>query len=252
MQLGTRGPITIAGVALSAGLVLVLVLLFKQGSAGVATAAATVACTITGTDGNDVLKGTVAPDVICGGAGNDVLIGGPGDDMLVGGPGEDTASFRAAAGPVIASLASAGAARATTFSSELRTSSDHLIAINCPAATDGIASPAELAAMSSEALGGATPSSGAPVPTRSRAGAVPISSAAGRATMFSATASDATSSAAERGATDSLSATVTPTTRSRAAAISISAWPIPATGVVGAATPSSPRIGAPFRSSCTT
>lgn len=55
-------------------------------------------CTITGTDGDDVLIGTPGPDVICGlggndiirgKGGNDVLRGGPGDDQLNGGPGRD-------------------------------------------------------------------------------------------------------------------------------------------------------------------
>jgi Ca2+-binding RTX toxin-like protein len=56
------------------------------------------ACTITGTNGADVLVGTPGRDVICGlggndridaGGGNDVLIGGPGADVLGGGGGND-------------------------------------------------------------------------------------------------------------------------------------------------------------------
>ncbi len=57
------------------------------------------ACTITGTQRNDVLRGTNRADVICGLGGNDVvyglggndtLIGGAGNDTLHGGPGSDT------------------------------------------------------------------------------------------------------------------------------------------------------------------
>ena len=57
------------------------------------------ACTVTGTNGPDVLFGTPGPDVICGLGGddklfglngNDVLIGGPGNDYLEGGAGHDT------------------------------------------------------------------------------------------------------------------------------------------------------------------
>ena len=60
-------------------------------SLGVAipASAATPVCTITGTDGPDVLTGTEGSDVICGRNGNDVLIGLGGDDILIGGTGED-------------------------------------------------------------------------------------------------------------------------------------------------------------------
>ncbi|MDB0039262.1 hypothetical protein N9F54_01715 [Actinomycetota bacterium] len=56
-------------------------------------------CTITGTDGDDVLVGTSGDDVICGlggddiifgRGGNDTLVGGKGDDLLAGGAGDDT------------------------------------------------------------------------------------------------------------------------------------------------------------------
>ncbi len=62
-------------------------------------AVAQPACTITGTQRNDVLRGTNRADVICGLGGNDVvyglggndtLIGGAGNDTLHGGPGSDT------------------------------------------------------------------------------------------------------------------------------------------------------------------
>ncbi len=46
-------------------------------------------CTITGTEGDDVLVGTTGDDHICGLGGNDVLIGFRGNDVLVGGPGHD-------------------------------------------------------------------------------------------------------------------------------------------------------------------
>ena len=55
-------------------------------------------CTISGTDGNDLLVGTPGNDVICGLGGddtliglggNDRLVGGDGNDWLAGGPGED-------------------------------------------------------------------------------------------------------------------------------------------------------------------
>ena len=57
-----------------------------------------VVCTITGTDGNDVLRGTSKKDRICGlgGAdrirglgGNDVILGGLGNDRITGGRGND-------------------------------------------------------------------------------------------------------------------------------------------------------------------
>jgi Ca2+-binding RTX toxin-like protein len=51
--------------------------------------AASAACTITGTPGNDTLVGTPGHDVICGLGGNDVLRGLQGDDVLIGGPGDD-------------------------------------------------------------------------------------------------------------------------------------------------------------------
>ncbi|MBV1855315.1 DUF11 domain-containing protein [Catellatospora tritici] len=59
-----------------------------------ATAATDIAvtapvCTITGTDGFDVLTGTDGPDVICGLGGNDLISGEGGDDIVYGGPGSD-------------------------------------------------------------------------------------------------------------------------------------------------------------------
>lgn len=46
-------------------------------------------CTITGTDGDDVLRGRAGDDVICGLGGDDRLSGGKGDDVLYGGRGQD-------------------------------------------------------------------------------------------------------------------------------------------------------------------
>jgi hypothetical protein len=48
-----------------------------------------VPCTITGTNGDDVLVGGPGNDVICGGPGDDVLIGGGGHDVLIGDEGND-------------------------------------------------------------------------------------------------------------------------------------------------------------------
>jgi RTX calcium-binding nonapeptide repeat (4 copies) len=60
--------------------------------------AASAACSILGTDADDVLTGSPFDDVLCGfgghdhlhgGDGSDVLVGGDGDDILVGGDGDD-------------------------------------------------------------------------------------------------------------------------------------------------------------------
>ena len=48
------------------------------------------ACTITGTEGRDVLTGTAGRDVICGLGGNDTIKGLGGRDLLMGGAGADT------------------------------------------------------------------------------------------------------------------------------------------------------------------
>jgi Ca2+-binding RTX toxin-like protein len=53
-------------------------------------ASAQVACTITGTAGNDNLTGTEGDDVICGLQGRDSLTGLGGNDRLEGGQGKDT------------------------------------------------------------------------------------------------------------------------------------------------------------------
>ncbi|HVK27143.1 MAG TPA: Ig-like domain-containing protein [Nocardioides sp.] len=56
---------------------------------GILPSAATLACTITGTAGSDVLTGTAHADVICGLGGNDRIAGRGGNDVLRGGPGND-------------------------------------------------------------------------------------------------------------------------------------------------------------------
>jgi Ca2+-binding RTX toxin-like protein len=48
------------------------------------------ACTVEGTDGDDVLRGTTGHDVICGKGGHDTLLGDKGNDKLRGGKGSDT------------------------------------------------------------------------------------------------------------------------------------------------------------------
>ena len=48
-----------------------------------------IVCTITGTEGDDVLVGTEQADVICGLGGNDILHGRAGSDTLDGGRGND-------------------------------------------------------------------------------------------------------------------------------------------------------------------
>lgn len=46
-------------------------------------------CTVTGTDGDDVLRGTPGDDVICGLGGDDEILGLGGDDVLYGDDGDD-------------------------------------------------------------------------------------------------------------------------------------------------------------------
>ncbi|HLM63412.1 MAG TPA: neocarzinostatin apoprotein domain-containing protein [Acidimicrobiales bacterium] len=60
-----------------------------DGGTATTEAIATVGCTITGTEGDDVLVGSPRADVVCGLGGNDLLWGGPGADVLIGGPGDD-------------------------------------------------------------------------------------------------------------------------------------------------------------------
>ncbi len=62
---------------------------FNATSAAAAPADAPPRCTITGTSGNDVLRGTPRADVICAGAGDDVVLALGGNDRVEGGPGRD-------------------------------------------------------------------------------------------------------------------------------------------------------------------
>ena len=57
---------------------------------GPKTKAGARSCTLTGTQGADILSGTIGPDVICGLGGDDRLFGRGGEDRLLGGPGNDT------------------------------------------------------------------------------------------------------------------------------------------------------------------
>ncbi|HEX9410402.1 MAG TPA: exo-alpha-sialidase [Actinomycetota bacterium] len=56
------------------------------------TTVAGPSCTITGTEGDDVIVGTVHDDVICGLGGNDSLSGLDGSDIVLGGSGNDQIS----------------------------------------------------------------------------------------------------------------------------------------------------------------
>ena len=47
-------------------------------------------CTITGTNGPNLLEGTGGPDVICGRGGDDVITAKGGNDVVRGGGGDDT------------------------------------------------------------------------------------------------------------------------------------------------------------------
>jgi hypothetical protein len=53
------------------------------------------ACTIEGTDGDDVRSGGSGRDVICGFGGTDDLFGNGGNDLIFGGPGNDALHGRA-------------------------------------------------------------------------------------------------------------------------------------------------------------
>jgi Tol biopolymer transport system component len=66
-----------------------------MGADDLAATATFEACTITGTSGDDVLKGSAGSDVICGGDGNDTLVGRGSRDVLEGGSGDDTLAGRA-------------------------------------------------------------------------------------------------------------------------------------------------------------
>jgi Ca2+-binding RTX toxin-like protein len=71
---------------------------------GVTPAWQPLACTLTGTSGDDDLVGTPGDDVICAGAGNDTVDGAGGNDVLSGGPGRDTTSYASSASPIVVRL----------------------------------------------------------------------------------------------------------------------------------------------------
>ena len=60
--------------------------------------------TISGTPGNDILRGSNGVDVIHGMAGDDTIIGLQGQDVICGGPGVDTVSYAGQTAPAIAYL----------------------------------------------------------------------------------------------------------------------------------------------------
>ncbi|MCY4086251.1 MAG: calcium-binding protein [Actinomycetia bacterium] len=72
-------------------LILYAVLVTALALAATVSAASTsaTACTITGTNGHDVLVGTDGDDVICGRGGSDVIYGAAGDDIIHGDKGND-------------------------------------------------------------------------------------------------------------------------------------------------------------------
>ena len=71
------------------GLTLVTLLGLLLGAAGSRSGEAARRCTITGTNGPDVLVGTPRRDVICGLGAGDVIRAGAGDDIIYGGRGDD-------------------------------------------------------------------------------------------------------------------------------------------------------------------
>lgn len=69
-----------------------------------ASGVTSVADTVSGLDGNDILYGLGGADALLGGNGNDILIGGTGGDTVDGGPGTDTASYETSAAAVAINL----------------------------------------------------------------------------------------------------------------------------------------------------
>ncbi len=68
--------------------------------------------TLSGLGGSDQLDGSAGNDSLAGGDGNDYLLGGLGNDTLDGGAGEDVASYELAAGAVTIDLATGQASGA--------------------------------------------------------------------------------------------------------------------------------------------
>jgi subtilisin family serine protease len=62
------------------------------------TTAPPTACSISGTQGDDLLVGTSGDDVICGEDGSDVILAGGGNDVVIGGAGSDRVSLEDATG----------------------------------------------------------------------------------------------------------------------------------------------------------
>jgi hypothetical protein len=63
-----------------------------------------LACTVTGTSGDDALTGTAGDDVICAGAGDDVVDGMGGSDVISGGRGVDTISYASSGAAIMVRL----------------------------------------------------------------------------------------------------------------------------------------------------
>ncbi len=63
-----------------------------------------IPCTVTGSNGSDLLEGTAGKDVICAGGGADRIIGTEGADTVLGGLGADKIDYRTAAAGVTADL----------------------------------------------------------------------------------------------------------------------------------------------------
>lgn len=72
-------------------------------------------CTVTGSQGDDVLKGTTERDVICGFGGHDRIIGSAGADVILGGPGMDKLDLREAPRGVTVDLADGTAGKDTVW-----------------------------------------------------------------------------------------------------------------------------------------
>jgi Ca2+-binding RTX toxin-like protein len=72
---------------------------------------------LTGSAGNDVLRGNGADNLLDGGAGDDLIEGRGGQDRLIGGAGNDTVTYAGRSGTVVIDLAAGSAATNTGFDS---------------------------------------------------------------------------------------------------------------------------------------
>ncbi len=87
---GALGLTLLVGVVVSCGSVEASLPRSERAAATFELAAvAAEACSISGTRGDDVLRGTSQGDTLCGLGGHDVLIGSGGGDTLIGGAGSD-------------------------------------------------------------------------------------------------------------------------------------------------------------------